>query len=50
MLGYSVNRFKDTYSAWILRKSGFVPKQWVLPVLDFLWNDPEVEAARSRSC
>jgi hypothetical protein len=44
VLGYSVNRFKDTYSAWILRKSGFVPKQWVLPVLEFLWNDPEVEA------
>jgi hypothetical protein len=43
LLGYSVNRFKDPYSAWLLRKSGFVPKQWVMPVLEFLWDDPEVE-------
>ena len=42
VLGYSVNRFKDPYSAWLLRKSGFFPKQWVLPVLEFLWDDPEV--------
>lgn len=42
LLGYSVHRFKDPYSAWILRRSGFVPAKWVLPVLDFLWNDPEV--------
>ena len=42
MLGYAVNRFKDPYSAWLLRKSGFFAKQWVLPVLEFLWDDPEV--------
>ena len=42
VLGYTVNRFKDPYSAWFLRKSGFFPKQWTLPVLEFLWDDPEV--------
>jgi Heparinase II/III-like protein len=42
LLGYAVNRFKDPYSAWLLRNSGFVPAKWVLPVLEFMWNDPEV--------
>ena len=42
VLGYAVHRFKDPYSAWILRRSGFVPQKWVLPVLEFLWNDPTV--------
>ncbi|MGC2197654.1 MAG: heparinase II/III family protein, partial [Terriglobales bacterium] len=42
LLGYAINRFKDPYSAWLLRKSGFFVKQWVLPVLEFLWDDPEV--------
>jgi len=42
VLGYAVNRFKDPYSAWLLRKSGFFVKEWVLPVLEFLWDDPEV--------
>jgi Heparinase II/III-like protein len=42
LLGYAVHRFKDPYSAWLLRNSGFVPTKWVLPVLEFLWNDPEV--------
>jgi heparin/heparan-sulfate lyase len=42
LLGYAVNRFKDPYSAWLLRKSGFLAKEWVLPVLEFLWDDPEV--------
>lgn len=42
VLGYTVNRFKDPYSAWFLRKSGFFPKQWTIPVLEFLWDDPEV--------
>jgi hypothetical protein len=42
LLGYAVHRFKDPYSAWLLRNSGFFPAKWVLPVLDFLWNDPEV--------
>jgi hypothetical protein len=42
VLGYAVNRFKDPYAAWLLRKSGFFSKQWTLPVLEFLWDDPEV--------
>jgi hypothetical protein len=42
VLGYAVNRFKDPYSAWLLRKSGFFAREWVLPVLDFLWDDPDV--------
>ena len=42
LLGYAINRFKDSYSAWLLRSSGFFPKEWVLPVLEFLWDDPEV--------
>ncbi len=42
VIGYAVNRFKDPYSAWLLRKSGFFGKDWVLPVLEFLWDDPEV--------
>ncbi len=42
VLGYAVNRFKEPCSAWLLRKSGFFPKQWTLPVLQFLWDDPDV--------
>jgi hypothetical protein len=42
VIGYAVNRFKDPYSAWLLRKSGFFPNKWVIPVLEFLWDDPEV--------
>jgi hypothetical protein len=42
LLGYAVNRFKDPYSAWLLRESGFVGEDWVVPVLQFLWDDPEV--------
>ena len=42
LLGYAVHRFKDPYAAWLLRKSGSVPEKWVLPVLEFLWNDPQV--------
>jgi hypothetical protein len=42
VVGYAVNRFKDPYCAWLLRKSGFFPKQWTLPILEFLWDDPEV--------
>lgn len=41
-LGYAVNRFKNPYAAWILRDSGFAVTTWALPVLDFLWNDPDV--------
>jgi len=42
LMGYAVNRFKDPYSAWFLRESGFFSTEWVLPVLEFLWDDPEV--------
>ena len=42
VIGYAVNRFKDPYSAWLLRNSGFFAKQWTMSVLEFLWNDPEV--------
>jgi Heparinase II/III-like protein len=42
VLGYAVHRFKDPYSAWLLRQSGFFGKEWVVPVLQFLWDDPEV--------
>ena len=41
-LGYSVNRFKNPYAAWLLRDSDFAAQKWALPVLDFLWNDPDV--------
>lgn len=43
VLGYAVHRFKDPYAAWLLRESGFVPKdKWTLPVLAFLWDDDQV--------
>ncbi len=42
VIGYAVNRFKDPYSAWLLRKSGFFPKKWVIPALEFLWDDRDV--------
>ncbi len=42
VIGYAVNRFKDPYGAWLLRDSGFFSRQWTLPVLEFLWNDPQV--------
>jgi len=41
-LGYAINRFKNPYAAWLLRNSGFAAREWALPVLDFLWNDPDV--------
>jgi hypothetical protein len=41
-LGYAVNRFKNPYAAWLLRDSGFSVRNWALPVLEFLWNDPDV--------
>ncbi len=42
VIGYTVNRFKDPHCAWLLRKSGFFTDKWVIPALEFLWNDPEV--------
>ena len=46
--GYAVHRFKDPYAAWILRESGWLPAKWRIPVLEFLWSDDTVVAARSR--
>jgi hypothetical protein len=42
VIGYAVNRFKDPYCAWLLRKSGFFADKWVIPALQFLWDDPGV--------
>ena len=44
VLGYAVHRFKDPFAAWYLKKSGWLPERWTLPVLQFLWDDPAVEA------
>jgi hypothetical protein len=42
VLGYAVSRFKDPYAAWIQHDSGWVPHEWLVPVLEFLWTDPHV--------
>jgi hypothetical protein len=42
VLGYAVHRFKDPFAAWVLRKSGWLPPKWRIPVLEFLWSDPSV--------
>ena len=43
VLGYIVNRFKDPYVAWMLRKSGWSSTaNWYMPTLKFLWDDPQV--------
>lgn len=42
VIGYAVNRFKDPHCAWLLRKSGFFADKWVIPALQFLWDDPDV--------
>ena len=43
VLGYIVNRFKDPYAAWMLRKSGWPSSpNWYIPILKFLWDDPSV--------
>jgi hypothetical protein len=41
--GYAVNRFKDPYAAWMLRKSGWpAQSKWRVPITQFLWDDPNV--------
>ena len=41
--GYAINRFKDPYAAWMLRKSGWPSTdKWRIPITQFLWNDPDV--------
>lgn len=42
VLGYAVHRFKDPFAAWVLRKSGWLPEDWDIPVLRFLWDDATV--------
>ena len=42
VLGYAVHRFKDPFAAWIQKESGFVPREWEIPVLEFLWSDASV--------
>ena len=42
--GYAVNRFKDPYAAWLLRKSGWpAQEKWRVPITKFLWDDPDVK-------
>ena len=43
VLGYIINRFKDPYAAWMLRRSGWPStSNWYIPILQFLWDDPLV--------
>jgi hypothetical protein len=42
VLGYAVHRFKDPYAAWLLKRSGWLPAKWRIPVLEFLWADETV--------
>jgi len=43
VLGYIVNRFRDPYAAWMLRRSGWPSSpNWYIPILRFLWDDPSV--------
>ena len=45
VLGYRGQSFqRSTTAPGSCAKSGFFPKQWVIPVLEFLWDDPEVTA------
>ena len=42
VLGYAVHRFKDPFAAWIQKESGWLPAEWEIPVLEFLWSDATV--------
>jgi Heparinase II/III-like protein len=44
VLAYAVHRFKDPVAAWIQSLSGWLPHEWTIPVLEFLWTDPTVAA------
>jgi hypothetical protein len=48
VLAYAVSRFKDPYAAWIQRESGWLSSEWLVPVLEFLWMDPDVHARDPR--
>ena len=43
VLGYAVHRFKDPYAAWLLKQRQWLPAEWAIPVLEFLWRDDGVE-------
>jgi len=41
--GYAINRFKDPYAAWFLRKSDWPAQpKWRVAITQFLWDDPNV--------
>ena len=42
VLGYAVHRFKDPFAAWVLTQRAWLPSEWDIPVLEFLWSDPTV--------
>ena len=42
VLGYAVHRFKDPFAAWVLTQRAWLPREWDIPVLEFLWSDPTV--------
>jgi heparin/heparan-sulfate lyase len=42
VLGYAVHRFKDPFAAWVLTQRAWLPREWEITVLEFLWSDPTV--------
>jgi hypothetical protein len=42
VLGYAVHRFKDPFAAFLLTKRDWLPAEWGIPVLQFLWADDTV--------
>jgi len=42
VLGYAVHRFKDPFAAWVQKKSGWLPPEWDIRILEFLWSDATV--------
>ena len=42
VLGYAVHRFKDPFASWMQKESGWLPREWDIPVLEFLWSDASV--------
>ncbi len=42
VLGYAVHRFKDPFAAWVMQQRAWIPAEWRIPVLQFLWADPTV--------
>jgi hypothetical protein len=42
VLGYAVHRFKDPFAAWMLKESGWLPAEWGIKILEFLWGDASV--------